>query len=80
MARRNAAKRAPQPPEWEIDARVMSGMSGGYRRIRDGVRLQKESRRGVWVLWVDGQPVAEVESPNPPLVWADRQIPARRTG
>ncbi|MEO1270239.1 MAG: hypothetical protein AAFX99_19295, partial [Myxococcota bacterium] len=66
----------PHPPEWEIDPMVLTGMSGGYRRSCDGLRLQRESDRDVWVIWVAEQVLASRASTNPPLDWADRQVPA----
>lgn len=63
------------PPEWEIDFDVMAGMSGGYRRVRDGLRLQRHARLGFWVL-LSGQWVLDhQESCDPPLQWADAQVP-----
>ncbi len=63
------------PPEWEIDPEVMAGMSGGYRRVRDGARLQKHARIGVWVLAVGQWVVDRLEAADPPLVWADEVLP-----
>lgn len=64
------------PPEWEIDLFVAPGMSGGYRRVKDGLRLQRHARLGIWILmhgeWATRHPV---ESHNPPLAWADALIP-----
>ena len=63
------------PPEWEIDPEVMDGMVGGYRRIKDGARLQKHARLGVWVLAVGHWVINRIEAIDPPLSWADGVFP-----
>ena len=62
---------APLPPEWEIDGEVMEGMVGGYRRIRDGARLQKHATLAFWVLSIGRWVIDMIESIDPPLDWAD---------
>ncbi len=71
-------RRKAEPPEWEIDLNVIDGMCGGYRRIRDGLRLQRHARLGIWVL-MEGQWVIDRHAGgDPPLAWADRLVPLTR--
>ena len=68
-------KQATLPPEWEIDWEIAAGMVGGYRLVKDGLQLQRDAHLGVWVIWVAQQIVASLEVSDPPLLWADQQVP-----
>ena len=70
-----ACPSSPLPPEWEIDSEVIKGMVGGYRRIKDGARLQKHAGLGLWILSMGQWVVDRIEVGDPPLSWADSVLP-----
>ena len=75
MARDANKREKVLPPEWEIDWEIVSGMVGGYRRVRDGLKLQRDAQLGVWVLWMAQTIVGSKAVSDPPLIWADQCVP-----